>query len=108
MRDAGRTLMERTTVHATLLKTSEIMKHSALGRNTVRFYEDKGLIKPSHRTSAGYRMYSGETLHDLEFIKHAKAAGLSLDQIKDLLTLGRADSTTCGVVAKKIEARIAD
>ena len=96
--------MEQTLEHA--LKTSGIMKRTGVGRNTLRFYETKGLIKASKRTPAGYRLYSHETLLDLQFIKQAKAAGLALDEIKDLLTLGRDDGATCGAVATKIESQI--
>jgi MerR family transcriptional regulator, copper efflux regulator len=89
------------------LKTSDMMKKAGVGRNTLRFYEEKGLIKPTNRTRAGYRLYPVETLQDLLFIKQAKAAALTLDEIKDLLALGRTDATTCGVVSKKIEAKVA-
>ena len=84
------------------------MKRAGLGRNALRFYEDKGLIKSAERTRAGYRLYPQETLQDLQFIKHAKTAGLTLDEIKELLDLGRTDATTCGTVSIKIEAKVAD
>jgi len=98
--------MEQGLQHT--LKTSGIMKRTGVGRNTLRFYEERGLIKPAKRTSAGYRLYGHETLLDLQFIKQAKFAGLPLDDIKELLTLARGDDATCGAVSTKVESKIAD
>jgi MerR family transcriptional regulator, copper efflux regulator len=100
--------MKELATPRAMLTTSAIMKLSGVGRNALRFYEDKGLLEPAQRTAAGYRLYTPAVLLDLQFIKQAKAAGLSLAEIKDLLAIGRDDRSTCGTVAKTIMAKLAD
>jgi len=45
------------------------------------------LIQNSHRTDSGYRIYSGNDLHTLRFIKRARSIGFSLQNIGHLLSL---------------------
>ncbi|MGN6670766.1 MAG: MerR family transcriptional regulator [Candidatus Nucleicultricaceae bacterium] len=64
---------------------------SGVGIETIRFYERKGLIAPTYRSSAGYRFFSDQTIKQIRFIKKAQALGFSLNDIKELLSL-RKDS----------------
>lgn len=52
--------------------------------STLRFYEDVGLLT-ADRTPSGYRMYDDAAVDRLEFISSAKAMGMTLDDIRDLL-----------------------
>lgn len=90
------------------LKTSEVMKAASVGRNTLRFYEEKGLIAPVSRADSGYRLYSEETLRDLQFISQAKESGFTLEEIKDLLAICRNNQSTCGTISTKLELKISE
>lgn len=48
-------------------------------------YDRRGLLKPSGRTTAGYRLYSDRDLVRLEQIVALKFIGFPLNQIRDLL-----------------------
>ena len=39
------------------LKIGELSKESGVSIDTIRFYEDKGLIYPTSRSDKGYRFY---------------------------------------------------
>lgn len=52
---------------------------------TLRYYEEIGLISPSGRTAAGYRLYGNRELEQIQFVRRAKLMGLSLDQIRGLI-----------------------
>jgi DNA-binding transcriptional MerR regulator len=52
---------------------------------TVRFYEEAGLIQPVQRTDGGHRLFPERELHRLRLVSDLRAAGLSLDGIRDLL-----------------------
>lgn len=54
--------------------------------DTLRYYEEKGLLSPN-RAPNGYRVYSEETIERLIFIKRAKEAGFSLEEIRKTLLL---------------------
>ena len=52
---------------------------------TLHLYDQKGLLKPSVRTEAGYRMYGEKELLRLQQILFYKELDFSLEAIKDLL-----------------------
>lgn len=71
------------------LQIKDLVRLTGLDRETLRFYEKKGLLPKANRTSAGYRQFTTETVDRLEFIKIAKDAGFSLKEIVDILNLGK-------------------
>ncbi len=74
--------------------------------STVRYYEQRGLLDPEHRTHSSYRIYGEEGLRRLRFIRSAQTAGFTLEDIAHLLELrdGRADP--CGEVRTIVENRL--
>lgn len=90
----------------TKLSTSELMKTFNVGRNTLRLYESKGLLKSPKRTEAGYRKYDQQDVEDLKFILEAKKVGFTLIEISELLTMMRSqEQITCGEVSTEISAK---
>ncbi len=71
------------------LQIKDLVKITGLDRETLRFYEKKGLLPKPTRTSSGYRVFSSDIIDRLEFIKIAKEAGFSLKEIIDILNLGK-------------------
>ncbi len=58
---------------------------------TIRYYDKIGLLKPSGRSEAGQRLYGEMDYARLQQILTLKLIGLSLDEIRDLLTTDRAE-----------------
>lgn len=59
-----------------------------VGVETVRYYQRRGLIGTPERGPLGaIRRYDAEDARRLRFIRAAQAAGLTLDEIRELLTL---------------------
>ena len=69
------------------MKIGEVALATGLGIQTIRFYEDHGLLPAHRRTEGGYRIFADADLERLEFIKKAKRVGLSLAEIKDVLVI---------------------
>jgi MerR family transcriptional regulator, mercuric resistance operon regulatory protein len=69
-----------------MLTIGRLAAEGGVGVETVRFYQRKGLLQTPPRDS-GIRRYSSEDLRRLRFIRQAQAAGFTLEQIKELLTL---------------------
>ena len=53
----------------------------------IRYYEERGLLEPAARTASGYRVYGEEEAARLRFIQRAKLLGLSLEEVRELVTL---------------------
>ncbi len=85
-----------------------VAKQAGLGIETIRFYEQKGLIPLPSRSESGYRQYSADIIRRLEFIQRAKDLGFSLKEITDLLSLRVDPKTTCSNVKQRTEAKIAE
>ncbi len=68
-----------------LLKIGALAKHTGLTIRTLRHYDDIGLLVPSHRSEAGYRMYGDEDLVRLHRIQALKQLGLGLAEIGETL-----------------------
>ena len=91
-----------------LLTIGEVAKKTGIGVETVRFYEKRGLIDEPPRTKAGYRQYPEDTAPRVRFIRHAKALGFTLSEIKELLNLKLDTATTCEDVRHVAEKKRMD
>lgn len=64
----------------------EIAAYCGVSINTLRFYNEKGLLAPAYiAPGSGYRYYSLQNLHRLQNILALKSTGLSLGEIKTAL-----------------------
>jgi MerR family transcriptional regulator, thiopeptide resistance regulator len=66
-------------------KVGDLAKQTGVSVRTLHYYEQIGLLSPSHRTDAGYRVYSEEDVMRLQQIVSLRQIGFSLDQIRDCL-----------------------
>ncbi len=64
-----------------------LAKQSGVHPETIRFYEDKGLLPSAGRSSSGYRQFTQEHLKRLAFIKRGQELGFTLQEIRELLSL---------------------
>ena len=70
-----------------LLKVGEVARLTGLSVKTLHHYEERGVVEPATRTEAGYRLYGEEELARLRFIKRTKLLGLTLEEIRELVSL---------------------
>lgn len=63
----------------------QMAKLANVNVETLRYYEELGLISTPLRSEAGYRLYSEEALSRLTFIHNAKRCGFTLKEIKKAL-----------------------
>ena len=63
----------------------QLSRCSGLSRSTLLYYDRKGLLNPTARTEANYRLYNDKDLTRLELILNYRETGISLEQIKQLL-----------------------
>jgi DNA-binding transcriptional MerR regulator len=68
-----------------LLKVGELARSSGLTVRTLHHYDEIGLLKPSGRSEAGYRLYNREDVARLHGIQALRHLGLALGDIGALL-----------------------
>jgi MerR family transcriptional regulator, copper efflux regulator len=90
------------------LTIGEAASEVGLSAKALRLYESKGLLPPAQRTDAGYRLFSEDDLATLRFIRQAKALGLQLREIKDIIELQRGGKQPCERVIQLLDQHIAD
>lgn len=76
--------------------------------NTIRFYEDIGLMPTAVRTSSGRRTYGDADLRRLRFIRHARELGFKIDEIRSLLALADLPDGECEEVNLIARRHLAD
>ncbi|WP_299660813.1 helix-turn-helix domain-containing protein [uncultured Psychromonas sp.] len=54
---------------------------------TIRYYEEIGLLDKAMRSAGNQRQYTSSQCQRLHFIRHSRALGFSLDEIKQLIHL---------------------
>ncbi|MEO0869859.1 MAG: heavy metal-responsive transcriptional regulator [Cyanobacteria bacterium J06642_11] len=87
------------------LKIGVLSKQTDVAIGALRYYESLGLLR-SQRGENGYRYYSPDAVHQVQFIKKAQAIGLSLEEIGEVLTLHEKGDTPCGLVQSLLQEKI--
>lgn len=82
-------------------------KRAGVNRETIRYYERRGLLPPSERTKSGYRLYTDDDVRRVWFIRRMQGLGFTLDEIHKLLGVVDRDDERCrdmyDFVAKKLD-----
>jgi Hg(II)-responsive transcriptional regulator len=88
------------------LTTSQLARRADVNKQTVRYYERRGLLPEPPRNGAGHRQYDGEAVRRLYFIKRAQELGFSLDAIDELLSLRARPDAANREVKRKTKAQL--
>lgn len=81
---------------------------AGLTRKAIRVYEQRGLLAPTARTAAGYRLYSDDDVDTLRFIRRARCLGLGVDDIAAVLAEHRGGVAPCSSVRSRLDQRITE
>lgn len=87
------------------MQIKELEQRSGLGRDTLRFYERRGLISAPVRGNNGYREYDSHTLAELKFVGVAKSVGFTLEEISVAIPKLRAPPAQCPELLASLQLR---
>jgi DNA-binding transcriptional MerR regulator len=71
------------------LRSGQVAAAAGVNVETLRYYERRGLLAEPDRSPGGHRLYPAETVTVLRVIKAAQRLGFTLDELADLLEVGR-------------------
>ena len=92
---------------------AEIMSIGELGRrvgtkvNTIRFYEEIGLLPTAERSASGRRRFTHLHLQRLRFVRNARSLGFSTHEIRSLLSLADQPEKECAEAMDIASAHLA-
>jgi DNA-binding transcriptional MerR regulator len=69
------------------MRIGELAARTDVTVETLRYYEQRRLLKPSRRRSSGYREYSPDAVALVRFIKRAQSHGFTLTEVQELVRL---------------------
>jgi MerR family transcriptional regulator, mercuric resistance operon regulatory protein len=97
------------------LRRIDLSRASGCNLETIRYYENIGVMPVPPRAANGYRCYDKSHVLRLQFIMRARDLGFSLDEVRDLLVLVDGGKKTCAEVEvlatghlEQVRARIVD
>jgi DNA-binding transcriptional MerR regulator len=90
------------------MRIGEMAGRAGVPAKTIRFWEHQALLPPPARTPAGYRDYDPAILERLAFIRHAQAAGLTLEHIRQVLVIRDGGQPPCVHVTGLINRRLGE
>ena len=78
-----------------MLSIGTLSRRTGTKVQTIRYYEQIGLMEEPGRTEGGQRRYRERDLDRLAFIRHARQLGFALDAIRELLALADEPQRSC-------------
>jgi DNA-binding transcriptional MerR regulator len=66
-------------------KVGELAKRTGVSVRALHHYDEIGLLSPSHRSEAGYRLYAEVDVARLQQIRSLRALGFSLEEAREFL-----------------------
>ena len=89
------------------VRIGELAAEHGLNPKTIRYYEEIGLLPAPPRDASGYRRYGRADRERLRFIAKAKAVGLTLQEIGDVLALRAGGAEPCPHVRALVDRKLA-
>ena len=89
-----------------MLTVGQAARRAGLTAKAVRLYEARGLLPPAERTSAGYRCFTEHDIRLLRFIRQARDLGLSLAEIRTIISLRRGQTPPGPEVITVLQAHL--
>ena len=98
-----------------LLTRGALAAETGCNIETIRYYEQIGILSPPPRSEGGHRLYGPDFVNRLRFVRRARDLGFTLEEIRELLALVDGGNFTCAQVegialahVQEIRRKIAD
>lgn len=79
----------------TKLRIGVLAGRTGTNAPTIRYYEEIGLLRPAYRQPSGQRTYGEDDVKRLTFIRRCRDFGLSIEQVRSLVTIVEDRNRSC-------------
>jgi MerR family copper efflux transcriptional regulator len=90
------------------MRIGELADRAGISTKAIRYYEQLGIVAAPDRTPSGYRDYDKSALQRLSFVRAAQAIGLTLGEIRQIISLREREERPCAHVAELLQRRAAE
>ncbi|MBT1188439.1 MerR family transcriptional regulator [Streptomyces sp. CJ_13] len=90
----------------TFYSIGELSRRTGLSVRTIRFYSDSGVVAPTTRSPAGYRLYDLDALLRLELLRTLRELGMDLATIQRVLDRELSVAEVAAVHADAMDVQI--
>ncbi|MFP6584109.1 MAG: MerR family transcriptional regulator [Candidatus Hydrogenedentota bacterium] len=84
----------------------ELVKNTGLSRDTIRYYETRGLLEEPIRRDNKYKEYTEATIPRLDFIKEMQGLGFTLKETGQFIELFESGNATCQNTGPHLQAHM--
>jgi DNA-binding transcriptional MerR regulator len=88
------------------LSIGALAEYSGSNIQTIRYYEQIGLLSKPPRTEGGQRRYGAQAVQRLTFIRHARDLGFDIASVRELLQLAGMPERRCDDADRIAEAHL--
>lgn len=88
------------------LTISQAAERSGCSPPTIRYYESIGLVRTADRTASGRRTFGHPDVARLTFIRRSRDFGLSIEQVRELLTASTLPTDACAPARSIVAAHL--
>ena len=89
------------------MNIKEASQKTGVNATTIRYYEKEGLIPPIDRNEVGVRAIDERIIRRINFVKTMRAAGMSIEALKEYITLFDAQTNNTTQQLQLLKAQIA-
>lgn len=93
----------------------ELARRTGVNIETIRYFENIGVLATPERTEGGHRIYNEEHVRTLGFVRRARNLGFTPQEVRAILALGGPGKACCGEVRtiaehhlEQVRAKLAD
>ena len=93
----------------------ELSRRTGVNIETIRYFENIGVLATPDRTEGGHRIYDEEHVRTLGFVRRARNLGFTPQEVRAILALGGPGKAGCDEVRKiaehhldQVRAKLAD
>ena len=96
----------RITNKGPALMRAGLARETGCNLETIRYYENIGVMPDPPRTAAGHRVYDSSHVTRLRFVMRMRELGFSLQEVRGFLALTDGGTQTCAEVQQRTEAHL--
>ena len=99
--------MAAITKSGASLMRAGLAKATGCNLETIRYYENIGVMPDPPRTGKGFRVYDQTHVARLRFVMRMRELGFTLEEVREFLALTDGGSQTCAEVLERTRTHLA-